>query len=340
MLKRLGVIFSLLIILVCAISLAVWYLPLTNQSQIQIEIQPGQNLTQLAQEWQTEGWLPSALLLRVQARVYGSQLKVGEYVIPEGLNSAQLLSYLKTATPVYYRVTLVEGHSLRQALEAIANEPRLQQDVEPLTVESVSDLLGIEGSAEGWLYPDTYLYHKDYKVSELLLHAHQRMQQQLEQSWQNRQAGLPYKTPYEALIMASIVEKETAVASERPMIAGVFVRRLQKRMRLETDPTIIYGLGESYQGNLRRRHLLDRTNSWNTYRHSGLPPTPIALVGKEAIEAALHPAEGEELFFVAKGDGSHVFSATLEAHNKAVREYQIRNRAKNYRSTPLPAGSE
>ena len=340
MLKRLSVLFTFLMMVSVAVAFAIWYLPLTNKAPVQIDIKNGQNLTQVAQQWQADGWLPSALLLRLQARIYGSQLKVGEYIIPEGLNSAQLLPYLKSATPVFHRITLVEGNNLQQALATLANEPRLQQDVQPLTAEQVSLVLAIEGSAEGWLYPDTYLYNKGYKVSELLQQAHQRMQQELEQSWQQRAQNLPYKTPYEALIMASIVEKETAVESERPIIAGVFVRRLQKRMRLETDPTVIYGLGEDFTGNLRRKHLLDSSNTWNTYRNFGLPPTPISLVGKEAIEAALHPAEGDALFFVAKGDGSHVFYATLEAHNKAVHEYQIRNRTQNYRSTPLSTGSQ
>lgn len=340
MLKRFGVVITLLFILTCGALLAIWYLPLTNKAPVQVEVQNGQNLTQLAQKWQEDGWLPSALLLRIQARVYGSQVKVGEYVIPAGLSSAQLLPYLKNATPVFYRVTLVEGLNLRQALDSLANETRLEQDVQPLTPEQVSIVLGIDGSAEGWIYPDTYLYNKGHKVSELLQHAYQRMQETLEQSWQNRAHDLPYKMPYEALVMASIIEKETAVESERPIISGVFVRRLQMRMRLETDPTVIYGLGEDFKGNLRRKHLVDGSNTWNTYRNSGLPPTPISLVGRKAIEAALHPADGDELFFVAKGDGSHVFSATLEEHNRAVHEYQIRNRVKDYRSTPLPAGSQ
>lgn len=338
MLKRFGIVISFLFILLCGAVISLWYLPLTNSTAVPIEIKSGQTLTQLAHQWEKDGWLPSALLLRIQARVYGEHLKVGEYVIPEGLDSSQLLPYLKTASPVFHRITLVEGQTLHQTLAALANEPRLEQDVQPLTVDNVSKVLGIDGSAEGWIYPDTYLFTKGYKVSELLKQSYQRMQDELEQSWNQRAANLPYKTPYEALIMASIVEKETAVESERPIIAGVFVRRLHKRMRLETDPTVIYGLGSTFEGNLRRKHLNDSSNLWNTYRNFGLPPTPIALAGKKAIEAALHPADGNELFFVAKGDGSHVFSATLEEHNKAVQEYQIRNRAKNYRSTPLPAG--
>jgi UPF0755 protein len=159
------------------------------------------------------------------------------------------------------------------------------------------------------------------------------MQTVLQQEWQGRASGLPYETPYEALIMASIIERETGLVQEREQIAGVFVRRLHKGMRLQTDPTVIYGLGSGYDGNLRRKHLNDVSNPYNSYRHGGLPPTPIALPGRAAIHAALHPAEGDALYFVARGDGGHVFSATLAEHERAVRKYQLRRR-KDYRSSP------
>ena len=200
-------------------------------------------------------------------------------------------------------------------------------------------MLGLQGNPEGWLYPDTYVYHSGEGVSSVLRQAYQRMRGQLAEAWEQRAADLPYHSPYEALIMASIVEKETGVIAERPVIAGVFVRRMQKNMRLETDPTVIYGLGPQFDGNLRKKHLQDRTNPYNTYRQKGLPPTPIALAGRAALDAALNPAAGDELYFVARGDGSHQFSATLEEHNKAVRKYQIFRRKKDYRSAPAEAAA-
>lgn len=335
MLKRLAILLFTIILVGIGVGVALWYIPLFNKESVRIEIKPGQTLGVLAEQWQQQGWLPSALLLRLQARVYGDQLKVGEYEVPVKLNSAELLPYLTSATPIAYRFTLVEGQTLQDALLFLRNKKDIINDISPLNMAEVGRYLKIDGSPEGWIYPDTYVYHRGDKVSSILRQAYIRMQQQLDEAWRNRADNLPYETPYDALIMASIVEKETGLASERARIAGVFVRRLEKNMRLETDPTVIYGLGHSFSGNLTRKHLQDRSNIWNTYRHFGLPPTPIALVGREALEAALHPAVGDELFFVARGDGSHEFSATLEAHNKAVRHYQINNRVKNYRSAPV-----
>lgn len=340
MLKKLLATLSLLMVIGAGVALAFWYAPLNNTDTVRIDIRSGDTLGRLSRQWEADGWLPSALVLRLQARLYGLEraVRTGEYDIPVGLNMPQLLQLLATAAPVSYRITLIEGRPLREALQVLAAEQHLEQDVQPLTLEQVSALLNIKGSAEGWIYPDTYVFQRGERVSAILRQAHSRMQEQLQQAWEQRQSGLPYKTPYDALIMASLVEKETGVEYERPVIAGVFVRRLQKNMRLETDPTVIYGLGETFDGNLRRVHLRDASNPWNTYRHRGLPPTPIALAGRKALEAALHPADGTELFFVARGDGTHVFSDTLEAHTRAVRQYQIRNRRSDYRSAPPPAG--
>jgi UPF0755 protein len=315
-----------------------------NQSSIVVEIEKGQTLSQLAYKWEKEGWLPHAKLLLLQARLLdsGKSLKPGEFEIPAHTSSFEVLALLTKGPSKRYSVSLIEGTRLRDALIRLAEAPKLIQDVVPLDSKTVQQLLALENSAEGWVYPDTYVYHSGDSVSSILKQAHARMQKVLAEEWQLYQKKLenesfiklPYKSAYEALIMASIVEKETGQASERPEIAGVFIRRLNMNMRLETDPTVIYGLGETYKGNLRKKHLRDRSNPYNTYRNKGLPPSPIALAGREAINASLNPDSGKSLYFVAKGDGSHYFSTSLEEHNRAVRKYQIFRRSKDYRSAP------
>ncbi|MFT6165275.1 MAG: UPF0755 protein [Zhongshania aliphaticivorans] len=230
----------------------------------------------------------------------------------EGWTLAQLLRYLETQD-------LLEKQELSQNADLWAQ----LNITEPMAQEP-----------EGLFFPDTYDYYRGDKVSLILTRAYQRMQRVLADEWEARADNLPYANPYEALIMASIIEKETGVAYERAEIAGVFVRRLQTGMRLQTDPTVIYGLGDSYQGNLRGSHLRDDSNTYNTYRQNGLPPSPIALAGREAIYAALHPADGDAVFFVAKGDGTHYFSATLKEHEAAVKRYQVQKRRADYRSAP------
>lgn len=312
---------------------------------VHVDIQQGQTLSQLAHDWEQEGWLPSARILLLHAKLLDSakQIKPGEFDIPAGTTNTQLLALLTRGSDKRYRVSFIEGTRVSDALIVLSQAPKLIQDVAPLTAAHIKVLLQLETEVEGLLYPDTYVYQSGDRVSSILQQSHQRMQQVLNEEWQNylarlnvdaRAKKLPYATPYEALIMASIVEKETGQAVERPEIAGVFVRRLQKNMRLETDPTVIYGLGDAYQGNLRKKHLRDRSNPYNSYRNKGLPPTPIALAGRAAINAALNPDNGNSLYFVAKGDGSHYFSTTLEEHNKAVRKYQIFRRTKDYRSAP------
>ncbi|WP_027331018.1 endolytic transglycosylase MltG [Marinimicrobium agarilyticum] len=280
---------------------------------------------------------PRALSLYAQL-IDRTRVHAGEYQLEPGLTPQGLLTQLVEGDVILHQVTLIEGWTYQQALEALHAEPTVDAKLIGLSESEQLQRLGLDlAHPEGWFFPDTYRYVRGTTDVALLRRAHAAMDRQLQALWETRATGLPYDSPYEALIMASIIERETGATWERKEIAGVFVRRLQRGMRLQTDPTVIYGMGDRYEGNLSRRDL--RTPSdYNTYTISGLPPTPIALPGRGALEAAMNPAEGTALYFVAKGDGTHVFSDTLEAHNRAVREYQLRRR-EDYRSTP-PAARE
>ena len=270
----------------------------------------------------------------------GQAIKAGEYAIPFGTTPLQLLQRLEQGDVTRYTITLVEGWTFAQVMQALKSNPALKQE---LTADQIADSAQLFQSLkidkplamhpEGLFFPDTYQFLRGDSDLSILRRAYLRLQKILDEEWANRQPNLPLKTPYEALILASLIERETGVAAERAKIAGVFVRRLQKSMLLQTDPTIIYGLGQRYDGNLRSADLKDDKNPYNTYRRPGLTPTPIALAGREAIRAALQPEAGDELYFVARGDGSHQFTATLDEHNKAVRKYQLARKS-DYRSSP------
>jgi UPF0755 protein len=237
------------------------------------------------------------------------------------MKPADVLGRITSGQVVQHPVTLVEGWTFRQAINAIDAQGRYSGALSGLTDEELMAELGYPGEyPEGRLFPDTYRFPRDTPRLAVLRRAFERMEQVLAEEWESRSDGLPLDTPYEALILASIIEKETGAAWERPEIAGVFVRRLRKGMRLQTDPTVIYGMGERYEGRIRRADLREAT-PYNTYVIDGLPPTPIALPGRAAINAALNPADGDSLYFVSRGDGTHVFSATLDEHNRAVRRY-------------------
>lgn len=300
-------------------------------------IEAGTSFRALADDLEAQGVIADALRLRIFARLedLAGNIKTGEFQLQPGINHRQLLTQFVEGKVLQRTLTFVEGLRVTDYLALLASrDEEIRQTLTGMSPEAIAHKLGIEnGKLEGWIYPDTYHFTRDTSDFELLQRAYRRMQGVLEQEWQNRSEGLPLETPYEALILASIVEKETGVPEERPDIAGVFVRRLQKGMRLQTDPTVIYGMGEAYEGNIRKRDLLQPT-PYNTYTIKGLPPTPIASPGQAAIHAALHPAAGDALFFVAKGDGSHIFSATLSEHNKAVYEYQKSGRRSDYRSSP------
>lgn len=256
-----------------------------------------------------------------------TRLQAGEYIIEPGSSLAQLLDNMVAGNVVQHTITIIEGYTFRQALEVIQNSSYVTKELTSSTDDDIMKQLGYEDEhPEGRFYPDTYYISRGMSDVELLNRAYKQMHEVLQEEWQQREEGLPYKSAYEALIMASIVEKESAVAAERPLIAGLFVNRLRKKMRLQTDPTVIYGI-ENYDGDIRFRDLRKDT-PYNTYTRHGLPPTPIALPARAAIHAALHPDKTKYLYFVAYGDGSgkHVFSTNLKDHEKAVDRYQRKKR--------------
>lgn len=298
---------------------------------------PGGSLLRLEEQ----GVLDGAFWLRLYWRfnLAGQTLHSGEYRLTAGMTVEQLFSLWRKGEVVQYGLTLVEGWNIHQVRAALARQPKLEHDTAELDDAALMKRLGLDGQhPEGCFFPDTYRYVKGQRESDLLRQANQRLQSVLDQEWQARDPAVPYKDAYQALIMASLVEKETGVPEERDEIAGVFVRRLAAGMLLQTDPTVIYGMGERYNGRITRADLRE-PSPYNTYLNAGLPPTPIAMPGREAIHAALHPKDGDSLYFVARGDGSHVFSRDLEAHNQAVRDFQLKRRS-DYRSSPAPQTPE
>jgi UPF0755 protein len=290
------------------------------------QLKPGTSIRGVAQELSAQGVLKKPVLLHLWARWSGqaSQLKAGEYHLPQGITPPQLLEVLTSSRVVQHALTIIEGWTFKQLMAAVRRHQALTQTLVEVEDEQVMPRLGLEAiHPEGWFYPDTYHFPRGTTDAAFLRRAYERMESFLQAAWKKRDKDLPLDSPYQALILASIIEKETGIPSERHKIAGVFIRRLQKGMRLQTDPTVIYGMGERYDGNIRRRDLSTDT-PYNTYVHKGLTPTPIAMPSGMAIEAALHPEPGEALYFVATGDGSHHFSATLKAHNEAVRKYQLK----------------
>lgn len=296
-----------------------------GEQGLRLEIPPGMTLTSLAKTLKQEGVLTKSGFFRWTARLHGmaQKVKAGEYEFPPGTKPLDFLEKIVAGKVIQYSQTIVEGWTYKQMMEAVNNNPHLIHSLLDLNDQQVMERLGLaDEHPEGRFLPDTYFFPKGTMDVEFLKRAYAAQENLLAEEWQNRLGALPYKKPYDALILASIVEKETALPSERQAIAGVFIRRLEKGMRLQTDPTVIYGLGDTFDGNLRRRDLKKNT-PYNTYVRKGLPPTPIALPGRDSIHAALHPDQSEAIYFVSRGDGSHEFSDTLQQHNKAVRKYQL-----------------
>ncbi|OTA19667.1 hypothetical protein Xbed_02170 [Xenorhabdus beddingii] len=254
-----------------------------------------------------------------------AKFKAGTYRLQKGMSLKTVLQLFASGKETQFSIRFVEGSRLSDWSTILQNAPYLKREAESQTAQELVDTLGMKrGEAlEGWFYPDTYLYTAGTSDVELLKRAHNKMKIVLEQEWKNRAKNLPYKDAYEMLIMASIIEKETAIESERTKVASVFLNRLRLKMRLQTDPTVIYGMGDKYTGTIFRSSLTTLT-PYNTYMIDGLPPTPIAMPSLASIKAAAHPAVTEYLYFVANGDGGHTFTTNLVAHNKAVNHYRQR----------------
>lgn len=297
--------------------------PLDLRDSVIIEVEPGMSLQHLGNRLTERDLLASPWLLTLPGRWNGSSraIQAGEYRLQPGMRPADVLELLISGRTVQHPVVLVEGWQVRDVLQSLWGNDVIRNTLKGLEDEALAEALELPWpSPEGAFFPDTYHVTRGTSDAQLLRRAAGRLQEVLEEEWQHRSVALPYDSRYEALIMASIIEKESAHRPEMPRIAGVFTRRLQQGMRLQSDPTVIYGMGERYEGDIRRGDLTT-TTPYNTYRVNGLPPTPIALAGRDAIRAALQPAEEAYLYFVSRGDGTHQFSETLEEHNAAVRRY-------------------
>jgi len=316
----------ILMLLLAAAGLGYYaYKPLSlPATPFEFDLKQGGSLKSTAQELQQAGLLGQKWPFVVLARVFGKsmQLKAGNYELKHPVSPLQLLQIITKGEFSQRRISVIEGWTFRQFRNALNSNRYVAHETLGLSDHEILQRIGaLENHPEGLFFPDTYNFVSGSSDLAILRMAYHTMQQHLQEAWATRDVSLPLQTPYQALILASIVEKETGTASDRSMIAGVFVNRLRKNMMLQTDPTVIYGMGETFDGNLRRRDLL-ADSPYNTYRHRGLTPTPIALPGMAALQATLHPAQTDALYFVARGDGSSQFSSTLTTHNRAVDQYQ------------------
>ena len=302
--------------------------PLKLQPNSQeITIQPKSGLRNIANQLVKQGVLNEPWRFIIIARLLNKQsyLQAGSYTLNKNVSPYQLLLSLNHGKTTQGSITFIEGRTFAQMQEKIIKNDAIKQTLTGLSESEMLKLMGSDYSvAEGLFFPDTFYFDRNTTDTVILKRSYDSMQSKLAKAWEGRDTNLPYKNSYQALIMASIIEKETGKAAERPMIAGVFINRLRMGMRLQTDPTVIYGMGAHYDGNIRKKDLMADT-PYNTYTRDGLPPTPIAMPGMAAIDAALHPAATKALYFVGKGDGSHLFSNNLAEHNLAVVRYQLKN---------------
>lgn len=326
--------YTLLIGFLSILGLGAWLLhyaktPLNLSPEAQeITIKPNSGLKSIANQLVAQQVIPSALPFVILTKLLQKEpyLQAGEYTLNKNITPYQLLLSLNHGKATQGSITFIEGKTFAQMRAKLAKNDTVKSTIEDLSDAEVMRLVGKgEPHAEGLFFPDTFYFDRGTADIALLKRSYDIMQSKLAAAWANRAAGLPYKDSYEALIMASIVEKETGKASERPTIAGVFLNRLRIGMRLQTDPTVIYGMGNQYNGNIRKKDL-EKDTVYNTYTRDGLPPTPIAMPGLASIEAALHPVNTKALYFVGKGDGSHAFSSSLAEHNRNVVKYQLKGK--------------
>ena len=301
--------------------------PMTDKP-FHFELTEGQSFTELSSQLARAGLIPGTTRHRrywqFHAMASGSdrRIRTGTYRIEPGMTLRELLDDLVSGNTLRYNFTIYEGWNFREIVNAMSKHPQIA--LESTKPDVIRAHLGIaEASPEGWIFPETYTFEKNQSNLKLLVQAHELMKKKLAEAWETRASGLPLKTRYDALILASIVEKETSLENELARIAGVFILRLEQGIPLQADPTVIYGLGETFDGDLRRPDLR-RNTPYNSYTRKGLPPTPIAMPGEKAIKAVLNPATTGELYFVSKGDGSHHFSRTYEEHRSAVQHYQLK----------------
>lgn len=337
--KRLLLVVTLVVVLVGSIVasqvLNVLFEPLPIEDTITFEIEKGNSLYVVLNKLKKTGLVENVQAGRLYARITNLEsIRAGEFLLKPGMSLTDVIELFNSNDVIHYRVTLVEGLRFKDYLAQIQQLPKINSVINGWDDKQILAALGAkETHPEGLFAPETYSYTAGQSDLDILTQAYKRQQRILQDAWSKRAVGTPLSSPYEVLILASMVEKETGAVEERADIAGVFTRRLLKGMRLQSDPTTIYGLGDRYTGNLKLSHLREK-NAYNTYKISGLPVTPIANPGAAAIYATTMPADGKTLYFVAKGDGSHYFSNTLVEHNEAVRKYQVYQRSKSYQSNP------
>ncbi|RBP48413.1 endolytic transglycosylase MltG [Arenicella xantha] len=309
--------------------------PLKNRETVLV-IPQGVGISWLARHLEDQGIIDNRYVFRAYTwlNMRNVNIKAGEYTLVDVDSIPDLVSKVDQGKVIQYTITLIEGKTYKEYIAQLTSQRVLVDEIQDMSGSDVMRELGAPGMhPEGWFAPQTYYFQKGDSDLDVLKQAYSRQKQLLDRIWETRADHAEVKSAYQLLTLASIIEKETGVAAERPTIAGVFNNRLRIGMKLQTDPTVIYGMGDSYQGNIRRSDLTTDTPH-NTYTRYGLPPTPIAMPGEASIQAAANPEFTEALFFVGKGDGSHQFSKTLQEHNNAVTKYQLRGRAKNYTSSP------